>query len=64
MPPKSSYDLIDRLLEGQLAVVLAGYRADGLTFDQMSAAFADRGIAVSRETLRRWVNELDGEDAA
>lgn len=63
MPPRSNYDLVDKILDGRLAFELRRMRADGLTFDQMAHAFSVRGIDISRETLRRWSKD-QGEDAS
>ncbi len=48
----------DVLLDGQLDPTLKGWKAEGLTVDQITRELHDRDIEVSRETVRRWVNEV------
>lgn len=59
MARRSTYELIDRILDGRLAVELRKQRESGATYDEMVVTFGTRGISVSRETLRRWCKELD-----
>lgn len=48
-------ELADRLLDGELATILAEKRANGVTFDDIARWLADEhNIGVSRETVRRW----------
>ncbi len=48
----------DVLLDGKLDPILKGWKAEGLTVDQITRELHDRDIEVSRETVRRWVNEV------
>lgn len=58
------FELVDRILGGQLAAELRRLKAENVTYDDMVDVFAERGISVSRETLRRWVASLDKEAVA
>ena len=62
---QSTYPLVDRLLDGKLADTLTGYRTEGLTFDEMVGRFKlDHQLDVSRETCRRWLQQIDASDGA
>lgn len=54
----STWDLADRLFDGKLAVRLATEVAAGDSFDTIASRLTADGIAVSRETVRRWCIEL------
>lgn len=66
MANRSRYDLVDRILGGRLAGVLAAWKSEGVTFDEQANLMQSvYGVKVTRETLRRWSNanatsELDG----
>jgi len=53
----SSFELVNTALSGKLEKRLRHMRSLGLSFDDMTAEFAAEGIAVSRETVRRWCKE-------
>lgn len=55
----STFALHDRLLDGHLEAMLRGWRADGVSFTEMSHRLRDRDQIVSPETLRRWMRTLD-----
>jgi hypothetical protein len=51
--------LVERIVGGDLAGLLAAWRAEGLTLDQMAVRMrTQHDVAVTRETLRRWCHEL------
>jgi len=64
MTRRSTYDLVNKVLDGRLAFELRRMRGDGLTFDQMAHAFSVKGVDVSRETLRRWTKDQQEELAS
>jgi hypothetical protein len=53
----SSFETVDKMLNGGLVEKLRSLRAEGMTLDQMVRALAGAGIPTSRETLRRWCRE-------
>lgn len=63
VPHDSRFTLADKLLDGQLEAHLRRLRADGVSYDEMVQWFKAEGIHVSRETLRRWVLDLDEPEA-
>lgn len=55
MPPKPVRPLIDRLLDGKLDAILGEWKADGLSFAEMSYRLrSEHDITVSGETIRQW----------
>lgn len=54
----SSFELVNRALEGGLADRLRALRADGKSMDQISQTFKADGYEVSLETVRRWCQRL------
>lgn len=59
MAQTSRFELVDQLLGGKLAQILNELRTDGVSYDDMARHFEGLGVPVSRETLRRWVKNLD-----
>lgn len=58
------YDLANERLAGRLAHHLRAWRNDeDLTIDQIVDVLRDREVEVSRETVRRWLRDLDGAAA-
>lgn len=55
-------DLADRLFDGKLADWLFRARRDGKAYDEISRELHERGVSVSRETVRRWCRDRDGMD--
>ena len=53
----SSYQLVNKALNGGLPAELGRMRAEGLTLEQMADDFAARGFDVSLETVRRWCHQ-------
>lgn len=52
-----TFPVYDRLLDGQLAQMLTSWRADGATYLDITMRLrSDHGIAVSVDTVRRWVD--------
>lgn len=57
------YDHANLMLDGQLDQLLKGWQHDEhLTIDQIARRLDDRGVEVSRETVRRWL--LDAKQAS
>lgn len=60
MPPSPIRPLVDRILEGRLAEVLADWRETGVSYAGIAARmYAEHGIEVGAETIRKWCDELD-----
>lgn len=60
----SLYRNADQILKGQLAKKLRRMRAAGQTNDEIAFALRSEGVHISRETVRRWLSELEPRDAA
>lgn len=54
-----TYHLYDRLMNGRLGSTLLAWKAEGVSQDEMAFRLRAEGIAVSRETIRRWVKDLE-----
>lgn len=54
----TSFDLVNRAMEGRLPDRLRAMRAEGKSMDQISQAFKADGYEVSLETVRRWCQKL------
>jgi transposase-like protein len=52
-------DLVDLALGGTLDIQLRQWREWGLSFEAIAERLREDGIAVSRETVRRWIRELE-----
>lgn len=55
---QSTFELNDRLLDGQLGEVLRELRSQGRTYDEIAAILRERDIHISRSTAHRWCREL------
>ena len=64
MARTSTLDLYDRLLDGQMRVLLRQWRAEGLSLDEMAYRLRDLDVTASRSTVGRWLKVLDAEVAA
>lgn len=69
LPNSSTYRMADRLAGGELAAIILGRRAEGISLDRIRTLLAvEHGIEVSRPTLANWLDELapaaDAEAAA
>jgi len=54
------FSLVDQVMGGQLLASLRAYRTKGLSWEEVSRClFADHGVTVSGQTLRRWAPNLD-----
>lgn len=52
---KSGLDLWNRVLGGKLDELISGYRADGLSYNQIAhRLYAEHDIDVTPQTIRRW----------
>ena len=63
MARTSTLDLYDRLLDGQVRVLLRQWRDAGLSLDEMAYRLRDLDVTASRSTVGRWLKVLDGEVA-
>jgi hypothetical protein len=60
MPPRAVLrEWADFKLGGQLDERLAHMKAARLTIDQMVDDLRDAGVIVSRESIRRWLRDLE-----
>lgn len=64
MARTSTLDLYDRLLAGQMRVLLRQWRDEGLSLDEMAYRLRDLDVTASRSTVGRWLKVLDAEVAA
>jgi len=56
MPTTTRYDLVDRLLDGDLKATLDELHNDGLGVRRISRWLDEKhGVTVSHETVRRWL---------
>ncbi len=59
------FRMADRMVDGQLALIIVGYHNEGHSHEHISRLlWAEHGIDVSGQTLRRWVPILVAEAAA
>lgn len=56
------YEWADQTLKGRLKGQLLRWRAQGVSHEEVARRLRDKGVTVSRETVRRWY--LDMKDAA
>ena len=64
MPNTATWRMADRLTGGTLADLIAAYRADALSPDQIaSRLYAEHGVEVVGRTIRRWIVDIDGSAA-
>lgn len=59
-----TYHLYDRILNGRLGPMLLRWKDEGISQDEMAFRLRAEGVAVSRETVRRWVKDLQEEAVA
>ena len=60
MPNTATWRMADRLTGGNLADLIAAYRADDLSPDQIaSRLYAEHGVEVVGRTIRRWISDID-----
>ncbi|MCA1571952.1 MAG: hypothetical protein LC798_16900 [Chloroflexi bacterium] len=64
MPPISRFELVNQVLDGRLPQILGDLRAAKVSYDEMVRHFEALGVAVSRETLRRWAKQVEDGAAA
>lgn len=66
MPPRTPlYSFADHLLDGALAEKIAGWRAEGSSWDQIARliwAETDRKIEVSGPGVQKWAKQLGIKD--
>lgn len=60
----STYDHANHILHGRLDQRLREMRAEGLTYDAMAEYFKTQGIPVTRQSVHRWVKNLETEAVA
>jgi hypothetical protein len=64
-PATASYRLADYQLDGRLEPLLRHYRGAQVGYEAIARLlYAEAGVEVSGETLRRWGRELGIEDDA
>lgn len=64
VPRPTTRQFADHLLGGRLDALLAQWRAEGDTLDQIVDRLRDEhGVDVSRETVRRWLAPPDSPGA-
>jgi hypothetical protein len=63
MAPRRTYELVNAALNGKLPQILRAARLEGRTFDQIAHDLQARGVLTSRETVRRWCQDLEIEPA-
>lgn len=62
MARSSTFPLVDRILDGQLADLLTTWRGEGATFQDIAYRLrADHDIKVSIATVQRWVEQVEAE---
>ncbi len=50
------FRMADRMVEGRLALIIVGYHNEGHSHEHISRLlWAEYGVDVSGQTLRRWV---------
>lgn len=53
--PSPQFRMADRLAGGKLALIIAAYKAEGLSLDAIARRlYADFGIEVTRQTVANW----------
>ncbi len=59
------FRMADRMVDGRLGQIIVGYHNEGHSHEHISRLlWAEHGIDVSGQTLRRWVPVLVAEAAA
>lgn len=59
MPRRTTFDLVDRLMDGQLKGWLIAQRAEGLGWDDISRRlYAEFDVDLTGVTLARWARNL------
>lgn len=59
MARRPLFPLYDRILDGKLAALLTGWRAEGLSHEEITGRLrSDHEIVVTSETVRRWCRDL------
>lgn len=66
MPSRSTFDLHDALLDGELTKNLRTWRAETppVSYDEIAVRLRDRGVVTTSETVRRWFNQLPSRHGA
>jgi intein-encoded DNA endonuclease-like protein len=60
MARPSTFDAWNLALDGQLAQILAGYRHEGTSFEDIAQElYAKRQVKLSRDTVRRFCERAD-----
>lgn len=63
MVASSNFQMADRVLDGQLREVLARLYVDTRSWEEVSRRlYAEHGVRVTGQTLRRWNGELQISD--
>lgn len=64
MARTSRFDLYDRILGGQLASILTGMRAEGLSIVDVTFRLRALEVHVSTDTVARWLRQVEGDTGA
>jgi len=57
MGAQSTFDLYDRILGGQLRRLLADWRAEGLSLEDIAYRLRDMDVQAKSVTVGRWIKE-------
>lgn len=63
MARQSTFELYDRILAGGLRDLLAGWKAEGLSMEEIAFRLRGHAVTVSRDTVRRWYERMEEEVA-
>ena len=66
MPRRSTFELHDALLNGELTKNLRAWRSEdpAVSYDEIVARLRVRGVVTTSETVRRWYMQLPAETPA
>lgn len=65
-PSRSTFHLYDRILDGQLGQTLTTWRNEDppASYTEIVVRLRELGVAVSQETVRRWMALIETDSAA
>lgn len=59
MARTSSFELYDRILDGKLRGLIAGWRAEGASLEEIAFRLREMKVTASAGTVGRWIKEHD-----